>query len=245
MVHFLRRLVPAPLRRARHRLRSRRIDREFRDLSPETAFTRIYHGGRWGRGEGFHSGWGSYEPLVVDGYVERVGEFLTGLGHQPDVVDLGCGDFSVGARLRPFCARYVACDVVAELIEHDRDRYRSLGVDFRRLDLTRDELPLGEVALIRQVLQHLTNDQIGGFLANVRRAGYRHLVVTEELPRHPGFIPNLDKPIGPGIRIGRPAPDSGVVLTAPPFDLEVRSERVLWQADAEFGIVRTTVYELP
>jgi hypothetical protein len=71
------------------------------------------------------------------------------------------------------------------------------------------------------------------------------MVVTEELPRDPGFVPNRDKPIGPGIRIGRPEPESGVILTAPPFDLAVRSARVLWEAEGEFGIIRTTLYELP
>ena len=32
------------------------------------------------------------------------------------VVDLGCGDFTVGSKIRPLCGAYVACDVAAPVI---------------------------------------------------------------------------------------------------------------------------------
>jgi hypothetical protein len=33
--------------------------------------------------------------------------------------DLECGDFMVGSQLRELCDRFVACDVVASLIERN------------------------------------------------------------------------------------------------------------------------------
>jgi hypothetical protein len=70
---------------------------------------------------------------------------------------------------------------------------------------------------LRQVLQHLSNQEIERVLANCRR--YRWLIVTEHLPAATDVVPNLDKPHGPDTRV---YDRSGVFLEAPPFDLPVR-----------------------
>jgi hypothetical protein len=116
-------------------------------------------------------------------------------------------------------------------------------VDFRFLDLSRDELPAGDVAIIRQVLQHMSNAQIASVIPKLYR--YRFIVLSEHISTDPGFLPNIEKPAGPTIRI---CSGSGVVLTAPPFNLKTKSERVLCsnpQAIRKYrGSVVTTVYEL-
>jgi hypothetical protein len=67
-------------------------------------------------------------------------------------------------------------------------------IAFKLLDLVKDKLPAGDVAIIRQVLQHLSNDQIARFVA--RASNYGFLVVTEHLPSRPDFRPNADKLAG-------------------------------------------------
>ncbi len=240
--------VPERLLKARRRLRNRRADKVFLDKSPEEVFTQIYRTSEWGRsedeGQPFCSGPGSHDESTVDGYSEPVARFLTALGHKPDAVDLGCGDFNVGSHIRPFCSRYIACDVVADLIDHNEAQFGDLDVDFRQIDITRDPLPAGEVVFLRQVLQHLSNEQIGRVVQKLHSTGYRYLVLTEELPRDPNFVPNIDKPVGPGTRSKRGTPDSGVVLTAAPFNLPVKSEEVLWETEASGAFLRTIVYQL-
>jgi len=244
----LKALVPERLLNARRRLLNRRADRAFLDKSPEEIFSRVYRTSEWSRsdedGRPFYSGTGSHDGSMVDGYSEPVTAFLASLDHKPDAVDLGCGDFNIGSRIRPFCGRYVACDVVADLIEHNEAQFGDLDVEFRRVDITRDPLPAGEVVFLRQVLQHLSNEHIGLVVQKLQSSGYRYLVLTEELPRDANFVPNVDKPTGPGTRTGRGTPDSGVVLTAAPFNLPVKSEEVLWETDAPDPLFRTTVYEL-
>jgi len=110
----------------------------------------------------------------------------------------------VGSQVRGFCERYVACDVVPSLIEHNRARHAHLAVQFLALDLAKDELPPGDVAFVRQVLQHLSNEQIGKFVAHASQV-YKHLVVTEYLPSLDDFKPNFDKLTGPGTRMGTTA----------------------------------------
>lgn len=242
-----RRLVPEVLRAARRSWIQRRQWRDFGRLSPKEAFDRIYVEGVWGRSaasdQPFYSGSGSHAPSIVEPYVEAVVRFLRSLPEKPDVVDLGCGDFAVGSRVRPYCRRYIACDVVPSLVEFNRHRFSDLEVEFRSLDITSDEWPHAEVAFLRQVLQHLSNTQIHAVLRKLVPR-HRHLVVTEHLPDRPGFVPNLDKPIGPHTRLDSGGPPSGVVLTEPPFSLKPVHSEVLCEARDYLGFIRTTHYTL-
>lgn len=214
-------------------------------MDPKQAFSLIYERGMWGKAENgqFFSGKGSHDHTIVQTYVKAVSDFIVGLGYTPDVVDLGCGDFNVGMRLRNLCARYVACDVVPALIARNQLEFGTGDVEFRVVDITHDDIPVGDVLFLRQVLQHLSNIQIDAFLRRLPKCQY--LVVTEHLPEDEKFIANIDKSVGHGTRmdhhVGAP---SGVVLTAPPFGLKAYSERVLCECHQFDGIIRTTAYQL-
>ena len=112
-------------------------------------------------------GLGSHESEVVNAYLSAVTGFLQSFPEKPDVVDLGCGDFAVGSRIRPYCGRYVAADFVEGLIERNKQVYESDNVDFRALDMINDDLPTGDVVFIRQVLQHLSNGEIQKVVAKL------------------------------------------------------------------------------
>ena len=238
---LLKRNLPAPFL---HAIRSYK-NREYNRLSPEQIFTKIYEGGVWGKSNDplnpFYSGSGSRSDDEVAAYLQSVAPFLRSFAVKPDVVDLGCGDFTVGSQVRIFCNRYVACDVVPGLIEFNRVRFQDLDVEFRALDLIEDELPPGDVAFVRQVLQHLSNDQISKFIARAHLT-YKFLVVTEHLPSDTNFKHNADKLAGPGTRMGHA---SGVVLTSPPFNLRPQTERQLCRINSvDTGVLVTTLYGL-
>jgi hypothetical protein len=207
--------------------------------SPADTFSRVYQGSHWGRrlGKKFYSGPGSHDPLIIGPYVASVSAFLREFPEPPDVVDLGCGDFHIGSNLRRDCGRYTACDVVPDLVKYNAARFSDRRVNFQCVDMVDDPLPPGEVAFIRQVLQHLSNAQIMKIVPKLRQ--YPVLVVTEHLPAVAGFTPNLDHEFGSGIRVKR---NSGVVLTAPPFKLEVAEERELCCVHAADGAIRTVAY---
>ena len=218
--------------------------RRFKTLSTQETFTAIYEHRLWGAAgdpnQPYCSGTGSQDAAIVDPYVAAVSTLLQGFARPPNVVDIGCGDFLVGSRLRPLCARYIACDIVAPLIAWNRQRYAQLDVDFRVLDAVVEPLPEGDVVFLRQVLQHLSNDQIARVVDRV--AGrYDHLVLTEHVPATPSFKANLDKPAGSDTRIDYP---SGVVLTEPPFSMPCLESRVICEVPEYNAIVRTLVYRL-
>ena len=230
---IIRPLVPKPLRAAWRGWMQRYMARK----SPREIFSHIYRTGGWGGQADFYSGGGSYIPEVVTEYVNAIAKFTS---NHPGarVVDLGCGDFHIGSRIAPLCHEYIGCDVVPELISRNRRLYPN--TDFQCVDIISDRLPLGDIALLRQVLQHLSNDHISAVLKQLVAAKYKFIVVTEHLPRG-DFLPNIDKPTGAGFRLHGRKP-SGIVLTSPPFSFPIVSSTVLCELSDVEGIIRTIAF---
>ena len=231
-------------------LRKRELSELDNARSPREIFSAIYRRNHWGKsdskGDRFFSGTGSRNPEIVDRYVAAVSDFLRNHDPKLEAVDLGCGDFEVGSKIRRFCGGYTACDVVNELIAWNKSKYAELNVSFREVDITQDALPGGDVVFIRQVLQHLSNKDVSKVIPKLSQ--YRYVVLTEHLPATPNFEPNLDIKRGRDIRMNVGTSGSGLVLTKPPFNLRVQSERMLCEvAEASgdrAGVIRTMLYEL-
>jgi hypothetical protein len=217
---------------------------ELNGKSNQEIFSKIYKHKTWGTSESdhlpFNSGGGSVELEVIDPYIIAVQKFVACLPNRIAAVDLGCGDFRVGSRLVNFFERYIACDVVEELLEFNRGYYRYLPVEFRLLDLTIDPIPLGDLLIVRQVLQHLSNKDISRFLRRIPKE-FCYLLVTEHLPEQPNFKANLDQETGPGTRLSI---NSGVVLTEEPFNLIVQHQETLLSLPSDGGLIVTTLYKI-
>lgn len=207
----------------------------------ELTFADIYRRGLWGSraGSRYFSGVGSHKPNIVGPYVKAVRSFFSTTMQHAHAVDLGCGDFNVGSQLGDLFGRMTACDIVGGLLEQNRERFQDPRIEFLKLDIVRDELPEGRVAFLRQVLQHLSNDSIARVVDKLRT--YQYIVITEHVPFDRSFEPNIDKPDGVDIR---PDHGSGVVLTAAPFLLNVRSEQRLCEVADGIGLIRTIAYTL-
>jgi hypothetical protein len=208
-------------------------------------FTNVYQNKLWGAASlenesPFYSGPGSSDPQIVDPYVETVKRFFATLPTKKKAVDLGCGDFRVGSRIIDSFDSYTACDVVPELVDFNKNYWRHLPVEFLVVDLVKDEIPTGDVLILRQVLQHLSNDDISKFTQSIPR-GFSYLLLTEHLPSENDFLANRDKVSGTDIRLGS---GSGVVLTQPPFNMTFKSETTLLSVPQFGGSIVTTLYVL-
>ena len=209
------------------------LHRTYSSLSVAETFKKIYRTRAWGNnGAPFTSGSGSSGP-VSEQYCAAVVEFIR--DHQvQSVVDLGCGDFVVGRRIvEATGVRYTGVDVVPELIEHHKSTVHDPRVSFQCADITSDPLPAADLCLIRQVLQHLSNDEIAKVLANI--GTFRWILVSEDVPTNPRSF-NRDKPHGPDVRgyYG-----SGVYLDRPPFS---RPAKELWSFGLrEEAVLRTVL----
>ena len=205
------------------------------------AMVQIYENKLWGgeRSE-FYSGLGSHHPETVDKYIAVVSGFLKDLETPPVVCDLGCGDFNIGKELVKYTRKYNAVDIVPELIARNKKEFKAANLEFHALDIATDDLPSGECAILRQVLQHLSNAEIKSVVEKLY--DFKYVVLTEHLPEE-DFEPNKDIISGQGIRLKK---QSGVKITVSPFNFEVREEKQLLSVPSPGfkGVLVTTLYKV-
>jgi len=205
------------------------------------AMAQIYENNLWGKSEsGFYSGIGSHHPELVNPYIQAVRSFLTSFDTPLVVCDLGCGDFNVGKELVHYTKKYIAADIVPELIERNRETFTGDNYEFLFLDIASDELPSGDCVILRQVLQHLSNREVQRVVNKL--ADYKYVILTEHLPEG-DFTPNKEIISGQGIRLKK---QSGLDLLASPFNLEVKEEMQLLSQPAKDsnGLIVTTLYRM-
>jgi hypothetical protein len=211
--------VPHSILRMGRNLSWASIRQRYGRLSVAEAFTQTYRNKLWGNvnGEKFFSGRGSLDEFSA-AYVEWVTKFVTERNIRT-VVDLGCGDFRIGQQIcATISVNYIGVDIVADLIAHNQSEYVTKNISFKCANIIEDELPNGELCLLRQVLQHLSNKQILSVLANCTKFPY--LLVTEGVYNGRRMRPNLDIMHGPDSRLFK---RSGVCLDLAPFNLKTRN----------------------
>ena len=149
---------------------------------------------------------------MVEPYAAVVRELIHEKGIRT-VVDVGCGDFRVGRAIRAGASRYVGVDIVPALVERNRRLFGDAATEFVCLDAVASPLPDGDLFILRQVLQHLSNADIDRILRRTRPFPY--VLVTEFWPApSPSLRPNRDKPTDPSTRGYL---RSGVYPQLPPF----------------------------
>jgi len=215
MLNRFRRLVIALFPQLAAAVRERRHRRESDEnetRSSAEVFGEIYRRGLWGGGgNGFFSGSGSDREISAP-FVDIAGRYIDDHGIA-SIVDLGCGDFRVGRQLVRPGLKYIGVDVVSDLIAENQRRYGNDFVSFEVRDIVNGPLPDGDLYLVRQVLQHMSNDQIDAVLRNLDDR--QHVIIAEHHPAPDRLQrPNEDKRPGRGTRIGY---RSGVFPERPPF----------------------------
>jgi hypothetical protein len=205
------------------------------------AMVQIYKLNLWGGDSSdFYSGIGSHHPELIHPYLEVVTSFLTSFKSPPIVCDLGCGDFNVGKELVKHTKKYIAVDIVPDLIVNNKIKFKDKNLEFLCLDIAVDELPSGDCAIVRQVLQHVSNAEVQRILKKLMH--YKYVIITEHLPKG-DFIPNKDIISGQGIRLKK---QSGLHVIAAPFYFQVKEEQQLLAIEISNGreVIVTTLYRI-
>jgi SAM-dependent methyltransferase len=201
---------------------SRRIKREIswaqnRNRPVSDVFHRIYAQNTWGSegggdGDAFYSGPGS-DNVPARVYAEGIRKFIADHGIR-SIVDLGCGDFRVARMIVEDGVDYTGVDIVEPLIQQNNRRFGNKSTRFACLDITNDPLPSGELCLLREVLQHLSNAEILQILPKLSQ--YRYAIYSDYQPSpERNCVPNRDIAHGQDTRIWL---DSALFLDKPPFN---------------------------
>jgi SAM-dependent methyltransferase len=192
--------------------------REYSGLSIAETFDRVYATHLWGgsQADELHSGAGSRGRLALE-YCALMQPEIKSRGIR-SLADLGCGDFAIGGCLAAMIADYTGIDIVQRVIDVNQSRHAAERCRFFQADITNDPLPPADAAILRQVLQHLSNVEIRAALHNVLRT-YSIVFVTEHISTRWLSRPNLDMVHSPATRVAR---CSGVYIDRPPFNLAAK-----------------------
>ena len=162
-------------------------------------FTHIYDQNIWNG-----SGHGS-RPEVTQTYRSYLQSFLTAQCIT-SVADLGCGDWSFSKLINWENVQYHGYDVVDQVIRKNTKRYKKSSISFSQLDIsTCAVLPTADLAILKDVLQHWSNQDIINFLPKLN--SYKHVLITNSIV---GMQDKVDIAVG-DVR--------NLDITKPPFNL--------------------------
>lgn len=184
-------------------------------MSRAEAFDEVYRKNIWNPDGAKPSGGGSYGSVSAH-YVDVVKDLIATVGAR-SILDIGTGDFHIGSQLCPLVDRYVGADISAVIVERNRSEYGDReNVEFVHLDACVEELPAADLVLVRQVLQHLNNDEVDAVLRNIDRSGCRYALVGEHLPAETD-LKEVNVDLGTHGPYMRTMLGSGVFIDRPPF----------------------------
>lgn len=142
--------------------------------STREIFRDIYTSNYWG---GLHSHSGTGSDLVQTAEVRLHLPALIQTFHVQTMLDIPCGDWH-WMKETALNVDYIGADIVPELVQRNQERYGNDRCRFMTLDLRRDDLPKVDLVFSRDVLVHLSFEDVFAALNNVRRSGSEYFLVT-------------------------------------------------------------------
>jgi hypothetical protein len=104
------------------------------------------------------------------------------------ILDIPCGDFNYMKNVNLKDCYYIGADIVSSIISLNTKLYKNNKIEFRKLDITSDVLPLSDLIICKDCLQHLSNENVNKALINLVNSGSKYLLVTS----YPLTIRNYD-----------------------------------------------------
>ena len=111
--------------------------------------------------------------------------------------------------------------LLKSLIERNKTKFIEDHLEFYCLDISKEKLPHADCIILRQVLQHLSNENIKYIVRKFK--DYKYVILTEHVPIG-NFTPNVDIISGQGIRLKQ---KSGVNVLKPPFNLKIKEQEII------------------
>lgn len=147
--------------------------------SSEEVFNNIYEKGLWGKDENNQnfSGDGSTYKNNIS-YIQFINEFLI-INNIQSVVDAGCGDWTFSKYINWQNIQYIGIDVVKSVIEKNNIQFSTPMISFMAADIINCDLPSADLLVCKDVLNHLTNDDIKQFLKQLSK--FKYCLITNDI----------------------------------------------------------------
>ena len=149
-------------------------DEKYSSQSLSKIFQSIYANKEWGDAKKlgyiqndniFFSGTGSYTSASSD-YVNFIVNYIID-NKINKVVDLGCGDFNIGKQIVEHLPdiKYIGVDIFQDIIDYNNKYLSNDNVSCMMVNTIEDLVPIGDLLLVREVFQHLSNESISKIIA--------------------------------------------------------------------------------
>jgi SAM-dependent methyltransferase len=171
-------------------------------------FNKIYKEGTWGWNE-YKEGWSGTgsTPERTNEYRKFLETFIK-REKIKSIVDAGCGDWYFARLVDWNGAQYLGVDVSSHIIKRVQKLHEKDNIRFIQSDIT-DILPGADLLIVKDVLQHLSNELVTKFIRNnLKPNKYRWVLITNDI-----IGENLNGNINSGDH--RP-----IDLSKPPFNIK-------------------------
>lgn len=156
----------------------------------ETVFDSIYESGRWGRAGSYQgtSGSGS-NARNSEVYLDFLQNFLRekGIG---SVVDAGCGDWQFSRLIDWGGTFYLGYDASRIVIEQNWKTFANDNVRFIHGNFLNMDLPPADLLIIKDVLQHLGNENIHRAVQQFGK--FKYVIIVNDIDPHTLTALNVD-----------------------------------------------------
>lgn len=128
----------------------------------------------WGIGSG---------PGSTEAYTVKYRSFLQNYlskNNIKSVVDIGCGDWQFSKLLDWSGIKYIGCDVSRTIIHENKKKFE--GVEFMVLDASEEDIPTADLAIVKDVLQHLSFERVHVILNKLQQ--FDHVLITQDINGH-------------------------------------------------------------
>jgi hypothetical protein len=146
-------------------------------------FTQYYEMNQWGALES-KSGPGSileHTDTIRKAIPEIIEKYKIG-----SILDAACGDYNWFKWIKRTIP-YIGIDIVEKIIDQNNLLYQNDITRFISIDITKDLLPVSDLVICREAMQHWSNADIRNFLDNFLKSENKYLLTT-----NCGIGPNED-----------------------------------------------------
>jgi len=156
-------------------------------------FNDIYKNNKWQDNYGTASGPGSSIECSHQ-YLSFLKEFVINNSIK-SILDLGCGDFNLMKHVDFTNIQYLGVDLVTSVIQLNNQNYSDHNIKFEEDDLiSYKSNVLYDLVIVKDVLQHLSNDKIIKFIGNIHYSN-RIILVNDFTEKNVDVVDGGYRPI--------------------------------------------------
>ncbi len=181
MKRFIKKYIPISMLDFFNKAKYSRQKSRFKGMTPEGVFSYIYENNIWGSAES-KSGQGSTLELSSNAILMMnliIKEYPV-----KSILDIPCGDFNWMQKVDLTGIKYLGCDLVADLISSNTQKYATEQIQFQQLDIINEEIPSADLIVVRDCFVHFSYEHINQAIENIKHSGSKYILLTTFSNQH-------------------------------------------------------------